>query len=267
MGLINIGEGLSKMGDAFADVGSVGLKNQLDNQKLELANQLATQRETTVAGVTGAESRKTAGFINTLPESPTAAAERGSREKIAGEQITSSEKIAGEQIAATKENLKTQLQAEGQEIQYTADGPILFNRLTGKSSPITDANGKPMDLVNTALVPIAMATVNSANEQLRSENQTFNTRMNSLNDQMKEAANAPTAVTPEAKMKAQAPYKAEIDRLTRQHQTVVDSLHETMSKATASLYAKGATEQDAKGVTGKPTQDPGNLDSILFPQK
>lgn len=267
VGLINLGAGLAAMGSSIADTGMFAEKNALDNQKLQLASELAGGREH--AG------RVETGQIQSGLQAQSETFQAGQQEKSqtfqAGEQtekIGSEEKIAGEQIKANSANIAAQIGAEKTTLQFDSNGnPFTLNEITGKQTPLLDSSGKPLQIINTALVPIAQATVNSNNEQMRAENQTYTGQLNSLNQQMKEAADAATAVTPEDRAKAQKPYQVRIDSLNQQHQTVMDSLKASSAHATASLFTKGAGPQDAKGA---PAQGQGSdnrppLDSFFKP--
>jgi hypothetical protein len=240
MGLINIGVGLSDMGNAVAaTAGQAALtqqKEELENQRELLINQLSYQREHL--------GRVEQGQIQSGLQKQQQTAEAS----LETQRETSAQKIASMEIGAQAANVRAQIAAQGWTLQFDqkSGNPMRVNSITGDVKPLAGTDGKPLSVVNTALVPIAMATVNSNNEQMRAENEQYSTQMASLNQQMKASADAATAVTPEAKQKAMEPFQKEMFQLTTQHNNVLESLRDSSSQAVGSLYAKGATEQDAQ---------------------
>lgn len=253
VGLINLGAGLSQMGQGIADVGTTGLKNALDNQKLILANQLAGARETALAHTTGQESRQTAAFENELPTSPTVKAQLASQEKIATAHDTTSTAIAKMQTAAEVKDTAMQIAANSKEISIDSDtgNAVITDRQTGKSTPLLGANGQPFRPVNPAQAQLAISAINSANEQLRNvylqRGQDISAARSAYNDAV--TMSGGDVDSPKAKTAKQA-----LDAVSSRYDGTIATLSQQITSYTAQLYGKSAMAPGQK--TAGPAQPP-----------
>lgn len=264
VGLINLGAGLSQMGASIAQSGQMGEQNTLDEQKMALANDLATSRETKLQGQQFAHEEATQAAEHTFQQG-----QQGKlfshEETMQTAQLGSAEKIAKEQIEAAHANVMAQVSAEGWGIQFdqNSGNPIRVNNITGKAEPLVDGNGQPLQVVNTALMPVIKETVTGINQERQANIQGYNSRLNALISERQSAMNSVTAVRPEDKVKAAKPFDDQIATLKKEHDQDLSAFADRTASAIAPLYAK--SQQPAP----KPTavKGPGtNIDDVLFPK-
>jgi hypothetical protein len=184
-GLINFGAGLSAMGSAIADTaGKMGLAQQqtdLESQKLLLADQLQRGRDQaqfaqqdkitdkTEAGAT-ARTQMTEEGANTRADNAETGANTRNADTIAGENKRSADTIAAENKRAA-----AAIAAGALDTGVDADtgNTMIFNKVTGKSTPLMGMDGKPLNLVNPAQAQLARDVVISTNEQVRAATQQY----------------------------------------------------------------------------------------------
>ena len=251
MGLMNgIGAGLSAMGGAIAQTaGTEALDQQkadLESAQATLVSQLQGEREHAGRVETGqiqqglqtqAETAQAANVKTETESAQTiAAGEQGTQLKVA-------QTAAGAQLQSVRE----QIEAQGTSLQFDKDSgnPVVVNIRTGKTSALNGPDGKPLNLVNTGLVPVVQATVTSNNEQMRAQNQQFTTQMSSLQKQYDDMAQNPLLkMDQKALDAARAPVQQQIEQLKTQNDNVMDSLRQSSAAAVSALYSKGATAKD-----------------------
>lgn len=184
-----IGQGLSSAGDAVAkfagDAAVQYQKADLERQSILLSGQLAAER--TAAEQAGATQRT--GMEQTGAGQRTAAEIAGQAANVATEQAGATHRTELEQtgaaartateqtgamartqaeIAGRARDVAAQLTVQGNELGFGADGSaVITNKQTGKTTPLTDKDGNPVQLQNPAQAQAYTQLLRNAQDDMR----------------------------------------------------------------------------------------------------
>lgn len=270
--MVSFLNGLSQAGTGLAEfAGRAGLEQQrseLASQQLQLANDLATTRETTLQAQrqSGAESLQASSQVYQSGEKAldrsadlarTQLTEGGADRRNAATNATSV-KTHEMTIQADADKFSKTL-AAGNEITVDANtgNAISVNKASGKVTPITDSEGNPVRLPDTEASKGLTTLLNQTNEELRSTNQQRAQDIRAAQQDLDDASKRPDLFA-EEKDKEIAKRRQALADVQKRYDIAIGSLQSRLA-ATGARLLNLRPGQNAGAAQG----DRPALDSIL----
>ena len=236
----SFGAGLSGMGASVASTAqTMVLENQRDallTRQTQLANDLATKRELAV----GAQQQAAAQTLESGREAAEAAniaTQQTGETTRQSAQIASTEKISKAEIAARSADVAAQIAAQSKEVSLDANSgnAVIIDKRDGSVTPILGPGGAPFQPPNPELARLAIADINSVNEQLRAMDARRAIDIKSAQDDVDKTSQRVDLFGKE-KDQAIAAAKQHVQDVQNHYDTGIADLHQQMRDAAAQLY-------------------------------